>query len=220
MNNNLFRYGLLWLSGCWLLGACSWLNSPPTVMEFVPGSLQADTQRHVQQLHIQYADHGIDLLGVLELDSAHTSLAVLNPAGLPMFTISHSTLHWLVEQHPDIPAFVDPRQILADVQLVNWPQQQLQAAVEDNIVLIQSPQQRILRKGERTLVTARFDPHVTAWHKAEISHHQLGYTIQITALERVILKKTNQLPEQQTDLQPDQQSDQVGLQTTRQAITR
>lgn len=167
---------LLLLQGC---------VSPQT--RFIPASDRSETVRSTQQLTINYAGDVYEMLGVLETNSTSTSLAVLSPAGILLFSIQQTPDTSHIEKNPDVPSHVDPARVLNDVQLVNWASANLSQTLGRRLRLIESENMRSLYREEKLIRTATFTPSTQQWQQAVLQNHEQNYTLQIKLLQTEII---------------------------------
>ncbi len=124
----------------------------------------------------------MQLIGVLELNRHSTSLAAVTPQGMVLFSVDQTARHTNVQRHPDLPAFVDIEQVLADVRLVNWPTDALRTTLRRRAELHEDEDSRgVVYRGE-LISEARFEPSIQAWHTARLHNLQRGYRLTVRSI--------------------------------------
>jgi hypothetical protein len=155
--------------------------------QFVPASNDLATVRSTQQLTISFAGDVFEMLGVLETNATSTSLAVLSPTGILLFSIQQTPNTSHTEKNPDIPSHLDPARVLNDVQLVNWSSANLSQSLDQRLTLIETENIRSLYRDKKLIRTATFTPNARQWQHAVLQNHEQNYTLQITLLRTEII---------------------------------
>ena len=111
-----------------LLAGCTGL--PLTGLPIVPPDPEAPVLETVQGIELETAGgerHA--LIGAIERRAGRATLAVVTPIGLRLFTVIQDVAGLDVQRAAVLPERVDPEQIFAEVQFVNWPLAELRTAL-------------------------------------------------------------------------------------------
>ena len=162
-----------------------------TTTKFVAGSNNPATTRSTQRLQMIYDGAAYEMLGVLETSISSTSLAILSPTGLLLFSIHQTRANASTQKHPDIPTHLNPMRVLDDVQLINWPTISLLQTLDSSTVLIETDNVRSLYRNDILIKTATFTPNAMHWQQAVLLNHELNYTLKVQLLSTEVLTAAN-----------------------------
>ena len=163
------------------------LSQSCTTTHFVAASDAEATTRSTQQLYMLYQGEAYEMLGVLETNAKRTSLAVLSPTGLLLFSVQQTNSLASTEKHPDMPAHLDPMRVLHDVQLINWPTDRLIQTLDSSTRLTETDTVRSLYRKDKQLKTVTFSPDTLHWQRAVLHDHELNYTLEVRLLSTELM---------------------------------
>ncbi len=147
---------------------------------------RSNGQALTQALHITWQGETHQLLGVLEMTPGNTAMAVFTPEGLKLFSLLHNATGLTVERHQLLPDFVDPRRILADAQLVNWPLRELASMLPDPWRVEEDGLTRRLWCHQELISQAVFQGSISAWDTVELTSPAADFQLMIQPLRREI----------------------------------
>ncbi len=164
----------------WSLSACTQLHTQLRPL-IEPGD-RDHSQQLTQALTIYFAEAEHQLLGVIELTPFKTAMVVFTPEGVKLFSIVQEVDDLVIEKHPVLPEIVDPRQILADAQLVNWPIDTLRAALSSPWRVEQNEAVRRLWWRDEVVTEAVYRHSVHKWQTVELISPRAGYRLMVRAV--------------------------------------
>ncbi|MCZ6657337.1 MAG: DUF3261 domain-containing protein [Gammaproteobacteria bacterium] len=88
----------------------------------------------------------------------------------------------IIEKHPTLPEFVDPRQIFADAQLVNWPIDVLRSALSHPWRVEQTNVARRLWRHNRLISEVIYQGSIADWQTVELKHPRTDYRLVVRAV--------------------------------------
>ncbi len=167
----------------WSLSACSLftgLGDRPRPL--IEPTERDDVEQLTQALSIVHGDQEHQLLGVIELAPNRTAMAVFTPEGLKLFSVVQKAGELIIEKHPTLPEFVDPRQIFADAQLVNWPIDVLRSALSRPWRVEQTNVARRLWRHNRLISEVIYQGSIADWQTVELKHPRTDYRLVVRAV--------------------------------------
>lgn len=166
------------------------LTAPPKALQ-----MQAKTQL----IEAQFNDETHSLLAQVEFTESQIKLVAMTPSGIPLFDVLWSvTEDAVINQYVPVPG-LDISYVIADLQWVNWPLEQLQLATNGTLVELPTNKQlnevgntaldnaaldwtRILTQdGQVILTVEKYD------NRYILKHLLRDYQITITELSKVAL---------------------------------
>ena len=182
MQKSLIVVGLLWsLCACTFSSALGRANPQRPLIE---PTERDHSQQLTQALSIVHKDEAHQLLGVIELTPNKTAMAVFTPEGLKLFSVVQNADGLAIETHPMLPEFVNPRQMLADAQLVNWPIAALRTALSGPWRVEQTSTARRLWWHDRLILEAIYQDSIVEWQTVELSSPRTDYRLMIRAVSK------------------------------------
>ncbi|OJT18132.1 hypothetical protein BO221_42350 [Archangium sp. Cb G35] len=118
------------------------------------------------------------LEALLEIDTSALRLAGFM-LGRRVFTMQWDGTVLAEQRDPHVPAQLQSRQVLRDVQLVYWPAEALRSALPPGWTLEESPGRRALLETGREWVTVRYDGEPRHVGRAELLNHAEHYRLTI-----------------------------------------
>lgn len=180
--------GILFAVGL-LLAGCSTITRPDQQVNItaegsltlvpVPPALYG--KQITQLLRARYGSDSYELIMQLEFAREQLSVIAMSVEGLPVFEQVYHADGRLITHQFLAGAGPEPSYILADIQLVHWPLQQLQYAIHGAELSEQSSlgtTTRIVSEGEEPIIVI-----VYAADKVSLLHKQRGYELELIRLE-------------------------------------
>lgn len=138
-------------------------------------------KRFMSSLIVKYTDAQHELIMQLEIDANKTTLVAVSPAGLPLFQQTY-----YADGRHDTEKFIpisdiDPRYILADIQLVHWPLAHLNQALmgaEIKEASMPSGRLREVVSGGKVMVSIQYNAD-----KITFEHLQRQYQLTIKQIQ-------------------------------------
>lgn len=169
-----------------LTAACS---APPP--ELTPPTLAPPLgpARHILQLVTATWPGGSDsLLCALELNAERIAMAGTSKDGLSLFNLSYDGENLALDKNPLLPDAIDPRAIVADMQLIYWPVAQLQDRLPPGWHLQSGANRRKLFQGAEKVAEIVYLSNEDDWPRhAELSNLRYRYRLTIDTLSYELL---------------------------------
>lgn len=165
------------MSACSLLPALTMPEPPPLL---TPASLER-TVGVLQIVHGAFRESDLVFQCVVDVDAQRLSIIGLSGHGQRWFSLRHDGHSLATESTAQAPGALDPRRIVADLQLALWPLSALQRAFAGSVweVSQPSPATRRLRRQGRLIAEVHYagaDPwQGTLW----LSNFESGYALTI-----------------------------------------
>ena len=178
--------GLAFLVLLACLSGCSWVKpssdlEPAEVLPMAPPVGPA--RRVVQQITALWPNRQESLLCVLELDKQHIAIAGLSSDGLSLFNLSYDGKTVTLDKSPLLPAAFAPEFIVKDLQLVYWPQAELQKILPEHWRLEADNQHRHLYYHNDKVADVDYFQPDAAWAKeAALTNHRYHYHLHILTI--------------------------------------
>ena len=147
---------------------------------------RSNSEALTQALHITWQGETHQLLGVLEMTPGNTAMAVFTPEGLTLFSLVHNATGLTVDRHQLLPTFVDPRRILADAQLVNWPLPELISQLPAPWRVEEEGLTRRLWCRQKLISEAVFQGSISSWETVELKSPGGDFKLMIQPLRQEI----------------------------------
>lgn len=164
-----------------LTAACS---APPP--ELTPPTLAPPLgpARHILQLVTATWPGGSDsLLCALELNAERIAMAGTSKDGLSLFNLSYDGENLALDKNPLLPDAIDPRAIVADMQLIYYPVAQLQDRLPPGWYLQSGANRRELFQGAEKIAEIVYRSDEADWPRhAELSNLRYRYRLTIDTL--------------------------------------
>lgn len=165
------------------LGGCA-LTPPheaPLAFPLLEPSTLGATRSTRQLLHGAFGKHDLAFQCVVDAGPRHLTVVGLSALGQRWFSLRHGGRGLESEISPQAPDLLDPRRVLADLQLALWPLAALQQAVSGSAwqVTEPAPATRRLRRDGRLVAEVHYagaDP----WQgQLWLSNFETGYTLSV-----------------------------------------
>ncbi|WP_125721307.1 DUF3261 domain-containing protein [Pseudoalteromonas rubra] len=134
-----------------------------------------------QLLRASYGDDSYELIIQLEFARERLSVIAMSVEGLPIFEQVYYSDGRLITHQFLAGAGPEPSYMLADIQLVHWPLQQLQYSIhgaELSERVSSDTTTRIVSEGGESTIIIVYDAN-----KVSLSHKQRGYKLELIRLE-------------------------------------
>lgn len=175
-----FLLMLVCLSGCALIKPTGDLE-PAESLPMAPPIGPA--RRVVQQITAFWPGRQESLLCVLELDKQHIAIAGLSNDGISLFNLIYDGKTVMLDKSPLLPAAFAPEFIVKDLQLVYWPQAELQKILPEHWHLETDAKHRRLYYLEDKVADVDYLQPDAAWAKdVELTNHRYHYHLHILTL--------------------------------------
>jgi hypothetical protein len=174
----------LGLSGCALAPCLNTSKEVAVIPEMMPiAQPLGPARRIVQQIKAEWTDRQESLMAVLELDAQHIAMAGLSNDGLSLFSLSYDGQTMVSDKNPLLPELVKPEFILADLQLVYWPQVMLQKILPAGWRLEVTENKRLLIVNNKKQAEITYLSPNSDWPKAvELVNFQYHYRLYINTI--------------------------------------
>lgn len=171
---------LAYLSGCALLTP----SNDAELAGLMPmASPIGPSRRVVQQLTAIWTDRQETLLCVLELDKQHIAIAGLTKDGISLFNVSYDGKKVVLDKSPLLPVNFSPELIIKDLQLVYWPQAELQKILPKQWHLEADNHHRRLSDGHEPYIFVDYLQADTTWSKSVVlTNHRYHYQLHIKTI--------------------------------------
>lgn len=184
----------LLLLGVLLLGACSWFSSPPMVKPWLPMLAPADLERSLaalQKVSGERDGQQYVMLFQLEIDARHLAMVGSTVGGNTLFSLEYRDGKVNTSVSPLVPAQIDPAWVLADLQLVFWPQAAIERALAGSAFsLASSPGLRELYYRRERLIRVEYSS-VDPWRgPVTLKNDKFDYEYRIETLRQELLPAT------------------------------
>ncbi|BBL57370.1 hypothetical protein MKFW12EY_09830 [Methylomonas koyamae] len=164
-----------------LIAACT--PPPPTAALPELAAPQGPTRHVLQLVAASWPGGNASLLCVLELNAQRIALAGTSKDGLSLFNLSYDGENLVLDKNPLLPDTVDPRAIVADMQLIYWPVAALQYRLPPGWHLQTGATRRELFQGEEKIAEIVYLSSETDWPRhAELANLRYGYRLSIDTL--------------------------------------
>lgn len=166
------------------LNGCALLSPVESVESGIPMAAPIDPPRRiVQQITAIWADKQESLLCVLELDKKHIAIAGLSNEGMSLFNLNYDGKTLSLDKSPLLPANFSPEHIIKDLQLVYWPQIELQKLLPQQWRLETDTQHRRLYYNNELRVEVDYLQPDTVWAKdVTVTNHRYHYHLHIKTI--------------------------------------
>jgi hypothetical protein len=171
---------LVCLSGCALVTSTSDFDPD----ELIPMASPLDPARRiVQQITAVWPDRQETLLCVLELDKQHIAIAGLSNDGISLFNLNYDGKTLSLDKSPLLPDSFTPERIIKDLQLVYWPQAELQKILPRQWRLeADNHHRRLYYNNERRVDVDYLQPDAIWVKSATLNNHRLHYQLHIKTI--------------------------------------
>ena len=146
------------------------LRLPPSAL---PGALALQ-----QRLAFRHGDRRETVDALVENDAANTRL-VIHAQGQVALRLDWDGKQLTQKRAPWLPAALDGKRVLSDLQLVFWPIDAIAASLPAGWSLREEGGRRVLRQGEATVATVDYPQPL----QARLEQRALGYTLDISSSE-------------------------------------
>lgn len=175
----IFLAMLVYLSGCALLMPSG--DSEPELIPLAPPIGPA--RRVVQQITGLWPGRNETLLCVLELDKQHIAIAGLSSDGMSLFNLRYDGKTLSLDKSPLLPATFPPEFIIKDLQLVYWPQAELQKILPRQWHLEANNHHRHLYFNNERRVDIDYLQPDALWAKSvTLTNHRYHYQLHIKTI--------------------------------------
>jgi Protein of unknown function (DUF3261) len=148
------------------------------------------TRRVVQQITATWPSRHETLLCVLELDKQHIAIAGLSNDGISLFNLSFDGNKLVLDKSPLLPNSFSPELIIKDLQLVYWPQPELQKILPRQWRLDADYHHRRLYFNNERRVDVDYLQRDPAWAKeVVVTNHRYHYHLHIKTLSYDVLSE-------------------------------
>jgi hypothetical protein len=171
----------------WLVSGCAILRGRLPQEPYQPRPLAAPAGPAVtatQEVSGEWNGRTRTLLCALELDETHLAVAGLATTGLNLFTLEYDGETLSVHKSELIPQELDPRAVVADLQLAFWPAPALRDALGDDWQLQVTSRNRRLYRGGRLAVLVSYGDSDPWAGTVRLQDLQLGYQITVKTLNK------------------------------------
>lgn len=165
-----------------MLSACSSLplqEAPgfPPLAPAMPGA----SRSALQLLHGAFGDRELAFQCVVDATPARLTLVGLGAQGQRWFSLRHDGTALVLEPGPLMPAVLDPRRVLADLQLLLWPLGALQQAFAGTAWQVSEPvaATRRLRRDGRLIAEVHYAGADPWLGRAWLSNFEFGYSLAV-----------------------------------------
>jgi Protein of unknown function (DUF3261) len=171
---------LTYLSGCALLTP----SDDAELAELMPmASPIGPTRRIMQQLTAVWTDRQETLLCVLELDKQHIAIAGLTKDGISLFNVNYDGKKVALDKSPLMPVGFSPELIIKDLQLVYWPQAELQKIMPKQWHLETDNHHRHLSFNHEQYIDVDYLQPDAVWAKSVVlTNHRYHYQLHIKTI--------------------------------------
>jgi type II secretory pathway component PulJ len=180
----MWRYSLIALS-CLLLG-CQWLPSKPVsgALPLLSPAALGHPVVALQQVAGERDGQAYLLLFQLEVSADQLVLVASTATGNTLFSSLYRNGVIESERSPLLPNQLDPRYVLADLQLTFWPATALQPALAASGYRLQEDKlRRELWQGDELVVAINYS-HPSRWQgEVHFEHQRWGYRYRINTLD-------------------------------------
>jgi len=171
---------LVYLCGCALLKPPEH-SEPAGLMPMAPPLDPA--RRIVQQITATWPGRQETLLCVLELDNRHIAVAGLSSDGISLFNLNYDGKTLALDKSALLPSGFAPERIIKDLQLVYWPQAELQKILPKQWRLETDSRHRRLYDNDGLRVDVDYLQPDSLWAKAvTVTNHRYHYHLHIKTL--------------------------------------
>lgn len=168
------------------LGGCAAITPPynDEPAEPIPmASPLGPARRVVQQITASWPSREETLLCVLELDKQHIAIAGLSKEGISLFNLSYDSKTLTLDKSPLLPVTFSPEFIIKDLQLVYWPQAELQKILPRQWRLEADTRHRRLYYNNELRVDVDYLQPDETWAKeVAVTNHRYHYRLHIKTL--------------------------------------
>lgn len=153
-----------------------------TVLQLLAPTEELSERVLTQLVTFRYGTHQDSLLITIEFVDKDLTAVAITPHGIPVFELTYTQAGLLnVEKYIELEA-VDPRFIVADLQLSLWPLSMLNAAIDNGEV-----HENIAANGEKKRwVSLQDEVILDIDYQSDslvFTHHQRGYQITVKNIE-------------------------------------
>lgn len=140
-------------------------------------------RRVVQQITAFWPNRQEALLCVLELDKQHIAIAGLSNDGISLFNLSYDGKTLTLAKSPLLPVAFSPEFIIKDLQLVYWPQAELQKILPRQWRLeADNHHRRLYFNNELRIDVDYLQPDATWAKSAALTNHRYHYHLHIKTI--------------------------------------
>ncbi len=171
---------LAYLSGCALLTSTDYYEPA----ELIPmASPLGPARRIVQQITATWTDRQETLLCVLELNKQHIAIAGLSNDGISLFDLNYDGKTLSLDKSPLLPDSFSPEFIIKDLQLVYWPQAELQKILPQQWRLeADNHHRRLYYNNERRVDVDYLQPDAVWAKSVTLTNHRFHYQLHIKTI--------------------------------------
>lgn len=132
-----------------------------------------------QQMEIRYGDNVHQLILLTAFNAESIGIVALTPAGIPLFELSFNENKQInVVKHLPIDG-LSPEYVLADLQLVYWPLQQLNNQLSEGTSLVENVEgQRVVMQNSQPIIRIEKNGNIISYQ-----HLVRNYQFTVTNLE-------------------------------------
>lgn len=166
-----------------LLASCA--STPPLVMQdsswplLSPVSL-SQARQVTQLLRGDYNENSFNLRSVVTVDAQQLTVIGLTSVGLRAFTLKYDGNNLSEERAPQVPATLQPRQLLNDLQLIFWPLSALQEAWQPDGGQVSEPYPGTRRLHRNGMLLAEVHYAADPWNgRVWLRHFDHPYSLYI-----------------------------------------
>jgi len=162
-----------------LVGCSSHTLRSAQPVPLAPWVAFVESQRYTQTVLIRHKEQVYRMLCVLELGERGLVLVAFTELGQRLFTLEYGPDRLSIDRSPALPTSFNVKLVLADLQLVYWPLNDIQHSLKPGWSLVESAADntRHLMHGDETVADVHRSVGVTA-----IRRPQLGYQMTIEAV--------------------------------------
>lgn len=140
-------------------------------------------RRVVQQITAFWPGRQEMLLCILELDKQRIAIAGLSNDGISLFNLSYDGKTLTLAKSPLLPAAFSPEFIVKDLQLVYWPQSELQKILPRRWRLeADKHHRRLYYNNERRVDVDYLQPDARWAKSVELTNHHYHYHLHIKTI--------------------------------------
>ncbi|WP_262963934.1 DUF3261 domain-containing protein [Methylobacter psychrophilus] len=165
------------------LSSCALLTHPEeseSAKSIPMASPISPARRVMQQITASWPGRQETLICVLELDSKHVAIAGLSNEGLSLFNLNYDGKSLTLNKSPLLPDSFSPELIIKDLQLVYWPQAELQKILPRYWRLeADSQHRRLYYHNELRVDVDYLQPHSLWAKEVKVTNHHYNYYLHI-----------------------------------------
>jgi len=167
-----------------LIGCALLPQRPPPILPLLAPQALGASRASQQVLHVAYGKQVLTLQAALQAAPARDTLIAVGPFGQRVFTLDYDGSQIHAEVGTDLPDTLQPRQVLADVELALWPLDAWQHRLSGSGWTLNAPQPGVRRLcyHDRLVTEVHYDDGSDGWNgRFWLVNLVYGYTLDITS---------------------------------------